>query len=230
MWQTRRLCQHRRRAGCLARCRIAAPSCGRSAISIAYEIFRQPYARYLIEIAAGWSILLVATGIYLWWPRRQSGGVVTVRAAHRKSAGVLASIPMPLPASSSAFHRFPCRDRNALVGRVGRQGQRMGKRQQFRISGRGADRCSGCPANISITVRSRDQLVAGARRRPTRIHRIRHRATHRHRCGHRAVSASLVLPPGYAVGAADQTDGRLWRNRLSRRSAAKQRVVPSRSR
>lgn len=36
-------------------------------------------ARMLIELAAGWSILLVATGIYLWWPRGKSGGVVTVR-------------------------------------------------------------------------------------------------------------------------------------------------------
>lgn len=42
------------------------------------------YARYLIEIAAGWSILLVATGIYLWWPRKQSGGVVTVRGTPKK--------------------------------------------------------------------------------------------------------------------------------------------------
>jgi uncharacterized iron-regulated membrane protein len=38
------------------------------------------YARALIEIAGGWAILLVCTGIYLWWPRRQTGGgVVTVR-------------------------------------------------------------------------------------------------------------------------------------------------------
>ncbi|MDS9470263.1 PepSY domain-containing protein [Paracoccus sp. MBLB3053] len=36
-------------------------------------------ARYIIEIAAGWSILLVATGIYLWWPRGQKGGVLSVR-------------------------------------------------------------------------------------------------------------------------------------------------------
>lgn len=41
--------------------------------------FFGPVARACIEIAAGWSILLVATGIYLWWPRRQRGGVVTVR-------------------------------------------------------------------------------------------------------------------------------------------------------
>lgn len=39
-----------------------------------------PTARKIIEIAAGWSILLVLTGIYLWWPRRQGkGGVVSVR-------------------------------------------------------------------------------------------------------------------------------------------------------
>nr|WP_254842173.1 PepSY domain-containing protein [Halomonas meridiana] len=33
--------------------------------------------RKLIEIAAGWSILLVATGIYLWWPCNGRGGVVS---------------------------------------------------------------------------------------------------------------------------------------------------------
>ena len=42
-----------------------------------------PVARGVIEIAGGWAILLVATGIYLWWPRGKSpvrrGGVVTVR-------------------------------------------------------------------------------------------------------------------------------------------------------
>lgn len=39
-----------------------------------------PTARKVIEIAAGWSILLVGTGIYLWWPRgKGSGGVVSVR-------------------------------------------------------------------------------------------------------------------------------------------------------
>jgi uncharacterized iron-regulated membrane protein len=38
-----------------------------------------PVARGLIEIAAGWAILLVLTGLYLWWPRGQSQGVITVR-------------------------------------------------------------------------------------------------------------------------------------------------------
>jgi len=38
-----------------------------------------PIANGVIEIVGGWSILLVATGIYLWWPRKRSGGVVSVR-------------------------------------------------------------------------------------------------------------------------------------------------------
>lgn len=43
-----------------------------------------PVARGAIEIAAGWSILLVLTGIYLWWPRGQKGGVVSVRGTPAK--------------------------------------------------------------------------------------------------------------------------------------------------
>jgi uncharacterized iron-regulated membrane protein len=43
-----------------------------------------PVARGLIEIAAGWAILLVGTGIYLWWPRGQKGGVVSVRGTPPK--------------------------------------------------------------------------------------------------------------------------------------------------
>lgn len=33
----------------------------------------------IIEVVAGFAILLVFTGIYLWWPRQQTGGVITVR-------------------------------------------------------------------------------------------------------------------------------------------------------
>lgn len=53
-----------------------------------------PVARGLIEIAGGWSILLVGTGLYLWWPRPRPGGerggvtarggVVTVRGTPRR--------------------------------------------------------------------------------------------------------------------------------------------------
>ncbi len=37
------------------------------------------FARALIEVVAGWAILLVLTGIYLWWPRGRRGGVTQVR-------------------------------------------------------------------------------------------------------------------------------------------------------
>lgn len=42
------------------------------------------YARMAIEIAGGWAILLVGTGIYLWWPRKQNGGVISVRGTPSK--------------------------------------------------------------------------------------------------------------------------------------------------
>lgn len=34
----------------------------------------------IIELVAGWAILLVASGLFLWWPRGRKGGVVTIRA------------------------------------------------------------------------------------------------------------------------------------------------------
>lgn len=34
----------------------------------------------IIEIVAGWTLILVITGFYLWWPRGQKGGVMSVRA------------------------------------------------------------------------------------------------------------------------------------------------------
>lgn len=43
-----------------------------------------PIANGVIEITGGWAILLVLTGLYLWWPRKQSGGVVTVRGKPRQ--------------------------------------------------------------------------------------------------------------------------------------------------
>ncbi|MDX3928772.1 MAG: PepSY domain-containing protein [Shinella sp.] len=33
----------------------------------------------VIEVVAGFAIVLVLTGIYLWWPRGQAGGIVSVR-------------------------------------------------------------------------------------------------------------------------------------------------------
>ena len=40
-----------------------------------------PVFNLLIEVVAGWAIVVVATGVVLWWPRGQSGGIVSVRGA-----------------------------------------------------------------------------------------------------------------------------------------------------
>jgi len=41
-----------------------------------------PKARALIEIAAGWTGLLVLSGLYLWWPRGRRQGVWSLRRWH----------------------------------------------------------------------------------------------------------------------------------------------------
>lgn len=43
-----------------------------------------PGATAIIEIVGGWAILLVASGFYLWWPRKQTGGILTVRGTPRR--------------------------------------------------------------------------------------------------------------------------------------------------
>lgn len=43
-----------------------------------------PIANGAIEIAGGWSILLVITGIYLWWPRGRRQGVISIRGTPAK--------------------------------------------------------------------------------------------------------------------------------------------------
>jgi uncharacterized iron-regulated membrane protein len=37
-------------------------------------------AKYVIEAVAGWLLVLIFTGLYLWWPRGRRGGVLSVRA------------------------------------------------------------------------------------------------------------------------------------------------------
>jgi uncharacterized iron-regulated membrane protein len=39
------------------------------------------WASCIVEIAAGWAVVMVATGLVLWWPRGRPGGVVSVRGA-----------------------------------------------------------------------------------------------------------------------------------------------------
>jgi uncharacterized iron-regulated membrane protein len=42
-----------------------------------------PQANLLVEVVAGWAIVMVFTGVFLWWPRGQKGGIVTVRGVPR---------------------------------------------------------------------------------------------------------------------------------------------------
>ena len=42
------------------------------------------YASYVIEAVGGFALILVVTGFYLWWPRNQPGGVVSVRGSPAK--------------------------------------------------------------------------------------------------------------------------------------------------
>jgi len=39
-----------------------------------------PIPNLIIEVVAGWAILLVLSGVFLWWPRGRREGVVTLRA------------------------------------------------------------------------------------------------------------------------------------------------------
>ena len=41
-------------------------------------------ASYLVEAVGGFAMILVVTGIYLWWPRRRAGGVVSLRGTPRR--------------------------------------------------------------------------------------------------------------------------------------------------
>jgi len=43
-----------------------------------------PLANALIEVVAGFAIILVVTGVYLWWPRGRSGGVISLRGTPRR--------------------------------------------------------------------------------------------------------------------------------------------------
>ncbi|MBB3950503.1 PepSY-associated TM helix domain-containing protein [Aureimonas jatrophae] len=42
------------------------------------------YANRVIEAIAGFAVILVVSGLYLWWPRRQTGGIVSVRGTPSK--------------------------------------------------------------------------------------------------------------------------------------------------
>lgn len=62
-----------------------AGASGSPAMWVVRKLHSLEYAGWIgnriIEAVAGWMVLLVATGIYLWWPRGRRGGVVSVRGA-----------------------------------------------------------------------------------------------------------------------------------------------------
>ena len=73
----------------------------------------------LIEIAAGWSIILVVSGLYLWWPQRQlrlrgsPGKRLFWRDLH-SSTGVLATVMVLSPGRPGIF--YPLVGLSFLVG------------------------------------------------------------------------------------------------------------------
>lgn len=42
------------------------------------------FTNRIIEVVGGWTMILVVTGIYLWWPRQQTGGVVSIRGTPKR--------------------------------------------------------------------------------------------------------------------------------------------------
>jgi uncharacterized iron-regulated membrane protein len=42
------------------------------------------WANYLVEIVTGWALILVCTGVFLWWPRGRDVGVVAIRTGDPK--------------------------------------------------------------------------------------------------------------------------------------------------
>src|SRR5690606_17864881 len=42
------------------------------------EILGRPF-NILVEVVAGWAIILVATGVFLWWPRKRDAAVAVPR-------------------------------------------------------------------------------------------------------------------------------------------------------
>jgi uncharacterized iron-regulated membrane protein len=50
------------------------------------------WANYIVEIVAGWAIILVATGVFMWWPRGRDVGVMTIRAGNPKQRPLLRDV------------------------------------------------------------------------------------------------------------------------------------------
>ncbi|MEP9269641.1 PepSY domain-containing protein, partial [Enterobacter asburiae] len=42
------------------------------------------WANWLVEVVAGWAMVLVITGLYLWWPRGNTANIMSVRESPKK--------------------------------------------------------------------------------------------------------------------------------------------------
>lgn len=64
-----------------------------------------PVGGYVVELAACWTLVLIATGLYLWWPRGRRGGVFAPRlkARGRQMLRDLHAVPAVWNAAIVAF-------------------------------------------------------------------------------------------------------------------------------
>lgn len=86
-------------------------------------------ANRLIEAVGGFAIILVMTGIYLWWPRGQSGGVVTLRGSparriwwrdlHAVTGAVAGVLILVLSASGLPWSGFWGKTLNSVATQAG---------------------------------------------------------------------------------------------------------------
>ena len=70
-------------ARCSARSARRRNSTGSSRRSTASTISALRFNR-IVEAVGGLALILVITGFYLWWPRKQTGGVISVRGTPDK--------------------------------------------------------------------------------------------------------------------------------------------------
>jgi hypothetical protein len=69
---------------------------------------------WLVELAAGWAIVMILSGIYLCWPARPRPGRSRLASAESADARCCGAISMPSPASGSRASPWCCSSRACL--------------------------------------------------------------------------------------------------------------------
>ncbi|MDM0046574.1 PepSY domain-containing protein [Variovorax dokdonensis] len=87
------------------------------------------WANYWVEIVAGWAIVLVVSGVFLWWPRGRQGGVVSVRGRpaqrtwwrdlHAVTGAVAGSAILFLAVTGMPWSAFWGQQFGAITGKLG---------------------------------------------------------------------------------------------------------------